>query len=49
MKGVKDLNLKTRWFNDMNDDDNMKIVNDINDDDDMKAVNDMEDLGLKML
>ena len=37
MKGVKDLDLKTRWFDD------------INDDDDMKVVNDMKDLGLKVL
>ena len=28
---MKDLNLKTRWSDDMNNDDNMKIVNDIKD------------------
>ena len=37
IKGVKDLNLKTRWFDNMNNDDNMKIVNN------------MKDLNLKML
>ena len=37
MKNVKDLNLKTRWFNNMNDNDDMKVVND------------MKDLGLKVL
>ena len=37
IKDVKDLNLKTRWSDDMNNDDNMKIVND------------MKDLDLKML
>ena len=37
MKGVKGLNLKTRWSDDMNDDDDMKVVND------------MKDLGLKVL
>ena len=36
IKNVKDLNLKTRWFDN------------INDDDDMKVVNDMKDLSLKM-
>ena len=49
IKNVKDLNLKTRWFDDMNNDDDMKIFNDINDNDDMKVVNNMKDLGLKML
>ena len=36
MKSVKDLDLKTRWFDDINDNDDMKVVNDI------------EDLGLKV-
>ena len=31
MKDVKDLNLKTRWFDDMNDNDDMKVVNDMKD------------------
>ena len=31
MKNVKDLGLKTRWSDNMNDNDNMKIVNDIKD------------------
>ena len=37
IKDVKDLNLKTRWFDNMNDNDDMKIVND------------MKDLDLKIL
>ena len=31
MKNVKDLNLKTRWSNDINDDDDIKVVNDMKD------------------
>ena len=37
IKDVKDLNLKTRWSDNMNNNDDMKIVND------------MKDLGLKVL
>ena len=37
MKNVKDLDLKTRWSDDMNDNDDMKVVND------------MKDLSLKVL
>ena len=31
MKNVKDLGLKTRWSDDMNDNDDMKVVNDMKD------------------
>ena len=31
MKDVKDLDLKARWFDDMNDDDDIKVVNDMRD------------------
>ena len=44
IKGVKDLDLKTRW----SDNDDMKTVNNINDDDDMETVNGMENLSLKV-
>ena len=49
IKDVKDLNLKTRWSDDMKDNDDIKVVNDINGNGDMKVVNDMKDLGLKVL
>ena len=31
MKSVKDLDLKTSWFDNINDDDDIKVVNDIKD------------------